>query len=459
MRRLRLLPQRSPGTLQLQDGSRVAVIGGGPAGSMFSYFLLDAAHRLDLKLELDIYEPRDFTLPGPAGCNMCGGIVSESLVQNLAAEGINLPPSVVQRGIDSYELHMDVGDVHIETPLHEKRIAAIHRGAGPRGIREINKCGLDQYLLQLAQAKGARVVRARVDGALRKDGHIWLKTQKGDEALYDLLVPAIGVNSSSLKIFHDLVRDYRPPTSTKTYICEFCLGRDLLQKHFGSSMHVFLLNLPRLEFAALIPKGEFLTLCLLGHDIDKELIAQFLGSAEVRACMPPGWQVPADFCHCSPKISIRAAMQPYDDGIVFVGDCGATRLYKDGVGAAYRTAKAAAVTAAFDGISAEDFRRNFWPTCADIAHDNQIGKIVFFITRNIQHSRILRRGMWRMVRDEQQRPGAQRRMSSVLWDTFTGSAPYRDIFLRALRPAFLTALAWQTARGFVPEHPPERKAA
>lgn len=75
---------------ELDDGSRVAVMGGGPAGSFFSYFLLQIAHRAGLSLQLDIYEPRDFAATGPKGCNMCGGIISESLVQSLAAEGITL---------------------------------------------------------------------------------------------------------------------------------------------------------------------------------------------------------------------------------------------------------------------------------------------------------------------------------------------------------------------------------
>lgn len=84
-----------PSNLKLEDDSRIAVIGGGPAGSFFSYFLLDMAQRLGMKLQLDVYEPRDFATPGPSGCNMCGGIISESLVQALAIEGINLPPTVV----------------------------------------------------------------------------------------------------------------------------------------------------------------------------------------------------------------------------------------------------------------------------------------------------------------------------------------------------------------------------
>ena len=65
------------GKLKLDDGARVAVIGGAPAGSFFSYFLLQTAQRIGLDLEVDIYEPRDFSLAAPQGCNMCGGIVSE----------------------------------------------------------------------------------------------------------------------------------------------------------------------------------------------------------------------------------------------------------------------------------------------------------------------------------------------------------------------------------------------
>lgn len=85
-------PGGAPGDPRLVDGSRVAVIGAGPAGSFFSCFLLSMAERAGLTLDVDLYEPRDFRRPGPQGCNMCGGIVSESLVQNLAMEGISLPP-------------------------------------------------------------------------------------------------------------------------------------------------------------------------------------------------------------------------------------------------------------------------------------------------------------------------------------------------------------------------------
>ncbi|MFB3922128.1 MAG: NAD(P)/FAD-dependent oxidoreductase [Terriglobia bacterium] len=443
---------------ELDDGSRIAVMGGGPAGSFFSYFLVQLARRAGLDVRLDIYEPRDFSAIGPKGCNMCGGIVSESLVQSLAAEGINLPPTVVQRGIDSYFLHMDVGSVRIETPLQEMRIAAVHRGAGPRGSKGIPGCrGLDGFLLELAVANGANLVRKRVDGIDWPDGRPRLKSQDSSEETYDLLAVATGVNTPALKLFENSAFGYAPPRSTKTYICEIHLGREVIARHLGTSMHVFLLNIPRLEFAALIPKGDYVTLCLLGEDIDKELIESFLHAPEVRRCLPPGWQFPDDFCHCSPKLSIRGAVNPFADRVIFLGDCGVTRLYKDGIGAAYRTAKAAAVTAVFEGIGGEDFRRHFWLACRYLARDNLVGRVVFMVTRQIQLWKFLRRGVWRMVAAEQQEAGSRRRMSMVLWDTFTGSAPYRSVFLRSLHPAFLGRLLWETLAGLLPRHLPRQQ--
>ena len=76
-----------PNQFELVDGSQVGVIGSGPAGSLFSYYLLEMAERMGLDLNVDIYESRDFSRPAPGGCNMCGGIISESLVQNFAADG------------------------------------------------------------------------------------------------------------------------------------------------------------------------------------------------------------------------------------------------------------------------------------------------------------------------------------------------------------------------------------
>ncbi len=319
-------------TLKLENGSRVGVIGGGPAGSFFSYFLLDMAQRTGIDIKVDVYEPRDFSVPGSAGCNMCGGIISESLVQILATEGINLPSTVVQRGIDSYTLHTDLGTVQIETPGHEKRIAAVHRGGGPRDLKETKWLSFDGFLQSLTIEKGTQILHGRVDEVIWREGRPEVKARGCAPQIYDLLAVAVGVNSGTLKLFQELDIGYHPPRSTKTYISEYYLGEENIEEYLGRSMHVFLLNLPRLEFAAIIPKGDYATLCLLGDEIDAALVHSFLESPQVRQCLPPSFKLEQPSCHCGPRISVQAATQPFGDRIVFIGDSGVTRLYKDGIG-------------------------------------------------------------------------------------------------------------------------------
>jgi flavin-dependent dehydrogenase len=215
-------------------------------------------------------------------------------------------------------------------------------------------------------------------------------------------------------------------------------------------MHVFLLDLPRLEFAAAIPKGDYVTFAVLGEEIDNELVDGFLATPEVRSCMPPGWDPGVRSCQCMPAIALRGVEKPFADRFLFIGDCGVTRLYKDGIGAAYRTAKAAARAAVFGGISEAAFRRHYQPVCRAIAGDNRVGKLAFLATRVARRFRPLRRAMLRMAAAEQGRPGPKRHMSGVLWDMFSGSAPYADIFQRMVRPAFLARFGLAAAASLWP---------
>ena len=150
---------------------------------------------------------------------MCGGIISETLVQYLATEGINLPPTVVQRGIDAYAMHTDAGSTHIKTPLNEKRIAAVHRGAGPRDVKDSQWLSFDGYLLSMAADRGANVRMTRVREVRRlEDGRLQLSAGGPDLPPYDLVGVAVGVNSAVERMFKDFEFDYRPPQTTKTPI-------------------------------------------------------------------------------------------------------------------------------------------------------------------------------------------------------------------------------------------------
>jgi flavin-dependent dehydrogenase len=433
--------------LRLQDGSRVAVIGGGPAGSFFAFFLLRMAETIDLELEVDIWEPRLFSRCGPSGCNHCGGIVSESLVQILATEGINLPPGVVQRGIESYVVHMDAGSVEIDSPAGERRIASLHRGSGPRGAEGQPWESFDDFLQGLAVERGAKVVQELVTGVHWTDGRPHLVDVRGKAEAYDLVTVAAGVNSNFLGLLEQEEVIQRLPGTTRTYICEFEADEERIEELLGNSMHVFLLDIPRLEFAALIPKGEYVTMVLLGDEIDHELVDSFLSAPEVRRCFPA--DATPCVCSCAPLINVRGTRWPFADRLLMIGDSGVTRLYKDGIGAAFRTAKAAASAAVYEGISETAFRRHYWPACRSIATDNAIGKFIFAFTTVFKHLAFTRRAVLRMTRIEQGLAHESRRMSEVLWNLFTGSAPYREILFGTLHPVFITRLSWNLILGLL----------
>lgn len=433
------------GGFELASGSKVCVIGSGPAGSFFTYFILELADRMGTELQLDVIEAKNFLNLGPVGCNHCGGIISESLVQLLSTEGINLPSGVVNRGIDSYVMHTDDRNVKIETPLHEKRIASVFRGSGPLGSKTTEWSSFDKYLQDLCVQRGANLIIDKVVDVVYQNGKPVVKTKSGLENEYDLVVAAMGLDNKSLSILKNANTKFQPPSTTKTYIREIHLGEELVSEYFGNSMHVFLMDIPNLEFGALIPKGHYVTLVLLGKEIGKDLVQSFLSSPQVINCFPKDYdltKVPC--CQCYPKINTRTAKYMYGDRFVAIGDSATSKLYKNGIGAAYITAKAAATTAIFNGVSASDFEKNYLPACRSLNFDNSIGKIVFLVTKLIKTNSFLKRGVVKKVIKEQNKPGEKRNMSTVLWDTFTGSAPYKEIFLRSIKPTFLITLFWNT---------------
>jgi flavin-dependent dehydrogenase len=437
------------GEFELSSGSSVCVIGGGPAGSFFTYFLLELADRVGVQLRIDTIEAKNFLSVGPAGCNHCGGIISESLVQLLTTEGIALPSTVVNRGIDSYVMHTDDRNVKIETPLQEKRIASVFRGSGPMGSSSTEWSSFDKYLQDLCVQKGANLIIDKVLDLVYTRGKPTIKTKNNLEKEYDLVVAAVGLDNKSLSILKNVNVKFQPPNTTKTYISEFFLGEEVVSKYFGNSMHVFLMDIPNLEFGALIPKGHYVTLVLLGKEINKELVHSFLSSEQVINCFPRELDLAKlASCQCYPKINTKTARYMYGDRFVAIGDSATSKLYKNGIGAAYITAKAAATTAIFNGVSSNDFEKYYLPACRSLHFDNSIGKSVFMVTRIIKSSSLLKRGVVKTVIKEQKKSGKKRNMSTVLWDTFTGSAPYKEIFLRTLRPSFLISLLWNTATSF-----------
>jgi len=84
--------------------------------------------------------------------------------------------------------------------------------------------------------------------------------------------------------------------------------------------------------------------------------------------------------------------------------------------------------------------------------DNFIGKVIFAVVRQMQKRTFARRAVLSLVSREQQGlANPERGMSLVLWDMFTGSAPYSEVFLRTFRPVFWTRLLRELLVSFWPQ--------
>ncbi|TVM03380.1 MAG: hypothetical protein CV087_05390 [Candidatus Brocadia sp. WS118] len=425
----------------LHDGARVAIIGGGPAGSFFGIFASKLARDMGKALDLTIYERKSFVTHGASGCNMCAGVVSESLVQTLALEGINLPPTVVQCGIESYYFHTLDGSIEIKSSrLSQRGIATVFRGSGPAGSVAKGIQSFDDFLLQKAIEHGACVKRSFIDRVCMEGDKPELYSGGNMLQDCDLLVGAFGIKAGTGKMYEDIIPGYKVPPTVKTAQSEIELGSDWVAHRFGHSIHIFLLRIPGIKFASVIPKGDYITISVLGKDPKADHIKAFLNHDAMKKFLPSGFKVPEKFCHCFPKISVGAARKPFARRTAFVGDASSTRLYKDGIGSAYITAKAAAHTALLHGIGEKDFREYYFPTCKSLNRDNLFGQFLFAANHLMSVVSPISRSYFNIVRCEQKSLQKNTPYSDILWDMFTGSRCYKDIFMRTLHPWWIIYL-------------------
>lgn len=415
--------------MNLNDGAKIAVIGGGPAGSFFAISALNMARFTGKDLNITVYERSDFTRQGPAGCNHCGGIISEILVQMLSLEGINLPDSVVQRGINTYLLHTSHGSVRIETPMLEKTIATVYRGGGPKSVISDRKESFDRFLLSLAEKMGAKIRPIHVDDiSLHRDRPI-LFSRKTALQEADLVVGAFGANSHSWELFEKLGFGYKRPRMQTTAIAEIALDTEVIKERFGNSIHLFLLPMKDLKFAAMIPKTTFVTVCILGKGINAGTVNLFLAQPVVQKILAEtNYKI---CCRCLPKMNVGAPARPFCDRIVACGDAGSTRLLKDGLGAAYFLGKEAAKTAVLHGVGDSDWKEHYLPSYRSLIDDNRYGRFLYLATELFKKIPLLTKGMLGVIEKEQANPEDPRILSSMMWDMFTGNERFKKIFPRA----------------------------
>lgn len=413
---------------KIETGFRVAIVGGGPASSFFALYLLHYCGERDIHPEITIYQQRHFDEPGTKGCKGCAGILSISLLKNLGELGLTIPEEVIRSKIDHYAVHSPYLSISISNPEKATQIISIYRGGGPRISHFGVPVSFDGWLLAQAESQGARVKHERVS-------HIYLEPEAklevgGEKLAYELVVLASGVNTNPVPISG---LAYVPPRTQIMVQDELYAGTDQVESRLGNMAHAFLIPHSGIIFGTLVPKGPFINVSVLSnkHPVS---VKDFLRYDVVRSVLPDRYE---HACGCRPRAAVGSALNYYADGFVAVGDAAVSRLYKDGIGSSLLTAREAARTAVYHGVSGKDFEHRYQPFCSAVNWDNQWGKVLFAINDRAKNSRTFILTQQRLIGDEQSNPAGAQPFTKAAWGMFTGSYSYRNIARMTLRPASL----------------------
>ncbi len=424
----------------LKDNAVIAIIGAGPAGTFFSLLAQKEARARGIRIRSILFDGKGFLHEGPKGCNMCAGVISLKLLQELKQLGLNIPPERVQREIHSYIFHTNAGSHMVISPPGRGPLPVVYRGNGPRYSGEKKKISFDDFLLEEAKSHGAEIIPSNITSLSfpKKPGQrpkiFW---DNGDlEA--DLVVVACGVSSSLAEQLAGCGIDYQSPICHRAFQAELDLSDKALEERLGNSIHVFSLGLKDIRFAAIIPKTRFATVSLVGKkDLTLKHFKAFMESPTLHRLFPEGWRLPAHYCCCRPRFPVKGAKNFFSERLLFVGDAAMSRYYKNGIESAFYTARYA-VQAAFDhGLSAPVLRKSYYfYVRQEFVRENKYARLLFQLNDYIATKPFWVKNHLHFVRNYPRGQVAQT-LHFLTWSLFTGDANYREIIRATLNPYFI----------------------
>lgn len=426
----------------LKNGSQIAVIGGGPAGSFFAHFVQKIAKEKGINVQVTIYEGKDFTQRGPKGCNMSAAVISETLFEKLEKQNIIIPDRCIQQRIEGY--HFQTQDFGISLrhpdPLHQPKIVTVFRGNGPWFSTQTENISFDDFLLRRAERNGTQVIREVVKEVVlpsklgEKARLVYEKGGTRHEKAYDLIVGAFGGNTGMIEKVRRLNFDYQPPRTIRACQAEISLGRETVERIFGNKIYVFILDIEHVRYSTITPRGDYATVTLIGKkDITKAQLLGFLNHPVVKRIFPEGWKVPKSFCICFPKIHVTQAKHPYANRFIIIGGAGVTRYFKNEIESAFISAEMAANAAFEYGVSEDALRAYYYkPAKKLLTPDKFYGRLIFAINNYLFSRRQIVTNYLTMV--DAKDNSDTRKHREILWNTFTGNEPYKKTFFKAIDP-------------------------
>jgi hypothetical protein len=385
----------------------------------------------------------------------------------LAAQGLAVPDEIIQGHIDYVWIHGQWKNFRLRVPQHAQ-MYSVFRGSLP-GRRMGRPAGFDGFLLHEAVKEGARIQYGEVQAiAYGASGmpHLMVRAPSGEKISLDASFVSIatGINAHCGSDYRDdgLIASVKnmnpafvPGKSRKTLIFELEVGEECLRRNINREIYFIEYGSKRLalEHTALIPKGRFLTVAMIGKCIDEavlprdtqQIVRDFLTLPQIDRILP-GISAAPLACACAPRMTVTTAKFPFGDRFAIIGDAVGSRLNKDGLYSAHVTASRLAETVLHDGIDKQALSQGYGKTVKWLVTDNRFGRMVFAASRVAFSMPVVSRVVYQgfatehKVRDERSRP-----LSVVLWKISSGTADYREVLLEmcgydVLRSIFAGAL-------------------
>ena len=410
----------------INDGDTVCVVGGGPGGSACAMVLLQEARQLGRKIRVVLIEHKKFS--ENRHYNQCIGVLSPPFEDILKNElDLTLPENLVLNDMEGYCLHSDLLSLDLIGEESGRSVS-------------VTRSKFDAFMLEEAQKAGAQVVHNRVTSIeVNHDGV--LVYSEGDNFKCAVVVGAFGLDDGTCRIFEQGT-PYRQPDFLNTVITRFYPGKEFMQS-MGSIIHAFLLSHPGLEFGAVTPKGEHISINIAGRKVSSHIMMEFLRSVPVQRFLPPHKRREKPLNYFKGKFPIAPARNLFGDRYVTIGDAaGLMRPFKGkGINSAINTGIYSARSIMRHGVSKQAFAENFYQDCSVLTEDLPFGRGVRILTNLATRFKF----MDHMIAVAAERPDFMKAM----FGSVSGHDPYKKIIMETASMSLAFTFAQKILGHFV----------
>lgn len=339
--------------------SIIVIIGGGPAGSSCAIKLKKLCIQKNIHPRIVVYEGKRFDKK--SYYNQCLGVLSPPLDKIMEEElDTPFPHYIIQKKINGYYVCSENICIKLEGE-HDPSYSC-------------RRVEFDHYLFQAAKELGIETLSARVTELDFNPNGVMVFSESNNIHA-DVVVGAFGLDDGMAKTFERMT-PYRQPKFLSSVVTKIHPGTEAVDK-FGYYIHAFLpSSLSGIEFGAITPKGNHLSVNVAGLKVNAEMMDKFLQLPVVKQVLPERInKIQPELYYFKGKFPTLPAKGFIGDRYVMIGDAsGLNRPFKGkGINSAVITGIKAAETMVNAGISREAFKE-YLTSCCELTDDIPYGR-------------------------------------------------------------------------------------